>query len=473
VLTKRLFLKYLNDNPCTVPGILFKPLRDEGLIISGGILIMRRKYFFFTFVAATMLLLGNLAASAQTAPLSGEVVMQQADGTTVPVAGAQIDIFRTDISGKYNTKTDKKGKFSFVGIPLGGTYIISASAPNARPDVIGGIRVGREVDYRLTLSPGDGKRPTEAEAKAIASAGSSGGGAAPAESAEDRKRREEMERENAKIDEGNKKIEESNATVARTLKSGNEASAAKKYTEAIAFYTEGINADPTHPGVAVLLINNSIALRARGVDRYNAAVTSKDDAEKTAGLEAARKDFRDAAEAATKAVALIKAQSAPADPTAQTNYNMNKYAALATRAEAMRLFVSRVDTSQADAGMAAFQEYLAVETAPEKKAKAQIDVAQMLLDANASDKAYTEFQKVLAENPENVDAMLGAGLALFQSGDKSKFQEAANHLQRFVDKAPETHRLRASAKEALDYLKTAENVKPQKTTTTTGGRRRG
>jgi tetratricopeptide (TPR) repeat protein len=97
----------------------------------------------------------------------------------------------------------------------------------------------------------------------------------------------------------------------------------------------------------------------------------------------------------------------------------------------------------------------------------------MLLDAQMPDKAFTEAQKILADNPENTDAMLIAGLALFQSGDKAKFQEAANYLQRFVDKAPETHKLRASAKDALDYLKSSENVKPQKTTTTTGGRRRG
>jgi tetratricopeptide (TPR) repeat protein len=281
-----------------------------------------------------------------------------------------------------------------------------------------------------------------------------------------------MEAKNAEIEAGNKKIEAVNEVVTRTFKSGNEALNAKKYDEAISLYTEGINADPTHPGAPVLLTNKSIALRARGVNRYNEAVTATDNAAKTAGLEAARKDFRDAAEASTKAVELLKAMPTPTDPTAQTNHNTNKYLALAARAEAMRLLVSKADPSQADVGLAAFQEYMAVETAADKKAKAQIDVGQMLLDAGASDKAYTEFQKILAENPENVDAMLGAGLALFQSGDKSKFQEAANHLQRFVDKAPETHKLRASAKEALDYLKSAENVNPQKTTTT-GGRRRG
>ena len=135
----------------------------------------------------------------------------------------------------------------------------------------------------------------------------------------------------------------------------------------------------------------------------------------------------------------------------------------------MRLVATKVDQAQADAAVAAFQEYIAVETNPEKKAKAGTDMAQMLLDVGRSDQAFAEFQKILAANPENIDAVLGSGLALFQSGDKAKFQQAANYLQLFVDKAPDTHRLKASAKDALDYLKSQENVKPQKTTTTTGG----
>jgi tetratricopeptide (TPR) repeat protein len=201
-------------------------------------------------------------------------------------------------------------------------------------------------------------------------------------------------------------------------------------------------------------------------------VTNKDEAAKTAGLETAKKDFRDAVDSAAKAIELYKTQPAPTDPAALKSYETNKYYALAARAEGLRLLVTKADPTQADAALVAYQEYLAVETDPAKKTKARVDVAQMLLDSGASDKAFAEFQKILADDPANVDAMLGAGLALFQSGDKTKFQDAANYLQNFVDKAPETHRLKASAKEALDYLKSAENVKPQKTTTT-GGRRRG
>lgn len=439
---------------------------------------MRRNHFFISFVAAVMLLLGSLSASAQTGQLAGEVVLQQADGTTVPVAGAVVDVYRMDVGGKYETKTDKKGKFIFAGLPYVGTYTIAASAPNTRPGALGDVKAGRDGVYRVILSPGDGKRLTEAEAKALvsrsaAAGGGGGGGGGGGESKEDREKREEMLRKNAEIEAGNKKIEEANAVVTRTFKAGNDALNAKNYDVAITQYTEGINADPTHPGAPSLLTNRSVAYRARGVDRYNAAVTSKDDAAKSSGLQAAQQDFRDAADSAAKAVELYKTQPAPTDPAALKSYEANKYFALAARAEAMRLLVSKADPTKADEGLTAYQEYIAVETAPDKKAKAQVDVAQMLLDAGSSDKAYVEFQKVLADNPESPDALLGAGLALFSTGDKTKYQEAANFLQRFVDKAPDTHKFKADAKAVLDNLKAQENIKPQKTTTTTGGRRRG
>jgi tetratricopeptide (TPR) repeat protein len=427
---------------------------------------MRRKYFFFSFAATLMLLLSNLAVSAQTGQLYGEVVIQQADGKTVPVAGATIDVYRTDISGKFQTKTDKNGKFIFAGLPFVGTYVVAASAPNARPDAISGVKAGRDVNYKLTLSSGDGRRLTEAEAKTITSAKPSGDGEAPKESAEDRKKREALEAKNKEIMASNEKNKNINEIIGRTFKAGNDALQAKRYDEAITQYDEGLAADAEQPAI---LTNKSVALRLRGVDRYNAAVKSQDEAAKTSGLEAAKQDFRGAAQAATKAVELIKAQTPPTDPAALKNFETNKFFALASRAEAMRLLVGKADPTQVDAGLTAYQEYIAVETAPDKKVKAQVAAAQMLLDVGQGAKAAEEFRKILATSTDNVDAELGLGLSLFSTGDKANFQEAANHLQRFIDKAPDTHPLKQSAKESLDYLKTQENVKPQ----STGGRRKG
>lgn len=439
---------------------------------------MRRHYFLLSFIAAVMLLLSGVGASAQTGQLYGEVTVKQADGSVVPAAGAFIDVYRTDIPAKYNTKTDKKGKFVFAGLPFVGTYIIAASAPGAAPYAMGGVKAGRDVNYKIDLMSGDGKRLTEAEAKTASGGGggsNSAAGDAPKESDADRKKREALLAENAKIAEGNKKIEEANTTVNKAFAAGNEALKAKNYDQAIASYDEGINIDPTHPGVAALLTNKSVALRARGVDRFNAAVKLTDDAAKAAGMDAAKKDFKDAADSATKAVEAIKAQTAPTDPEGQKNYNATKYFALAARAEAMRLYVSKADPSQADAGMAAYQEYIAAETDAARKTKAQLDLAKMLFDALAYDKAMPEYQKVLDSNPGDIEAMYGLGLTLVNVGysenNKEKLQQGVNYLQSFADKAPENDSRKAEVKGIVDELKKSQNVTPQKTNT--GGRRRG
>jgi len=137
--------------------------------------------------------------------------------------------------------------------------------------------------------------------------------------------------------------------------------------------------------------------------------------------------------------------------------------------------VTKVDQSQTDLGVTAYQEYLAVETDPVKKAKAQKDMAQMLFDANAFDKALVEYRKILETNPDDLDALLRSGQALFNIGaintDKAKYQEAANYLAQFVAKAPDTDPFKADAKAILDALKDQENVKPEKLATPVRRRR--
>jgi len=421
---------------------------------------MRRFYLFTLIVAAAVLLSSAIAAAAQTGQLRGHVVIKQADGTSVPGAGAQIDVFRTDLPGNYPTKADKKGQFVYAGLPYVGRYIIAASAPNAAPSVLGGILAGRDTDYEIVVGPGVGRRYTAEEAKAAIKPG---GGGAPSsnsgggESAADKAKREEIAKKNAEIETKNKKIEESNKVVGEAFKTGNVALNAKNYDEAIKQYDVGLAADPEQ---AALLTNKAAALKARGVDKYNASIKNKD----AAATEAAKADFKAAAEAANAAANLLKKEPAATDPTEQKQQEANKYAAFSVRAEAMRLFVTKTDPTQADAGAAAFQDYISVETDPAKKSRAQLDLAQMLLDAGSGDKAYAEYQKILAANPDDVDANLGAGLALFSIGDKGKYQDAANYLQHFVDKAPDTHKFKNDAKAILAELKSTENVTPEKTT---------
>jgi tetratricopeptide (TPR) repeat protein len=437
------------------------------------------KHFFGALAVAILVASASLTAVAQVGELRGHVWMQQADGQKVPVADAQIDVFRTDMTAKYNTKTNKKGEFVFAGLPFIGVYTVAASHPTAAPNFQPGVKAGRDIPVELTLGPGDGKRLTFDEIKS-AGGGSptppNASGGTPQPSAEDKAKIEEMKKKNAEIEASNKKITDANEVIARTFKAGNEAlqaagaaskannsdEAVTKYTAAVTQYDEGLAADPEQPAI---LTNKAVALKGRGVEKFNTTVRSKtlDDAGRTAGLEAAKADFKAAAETSAKAVTLIKALPAPTEAAELQRYNGNKYAAMLTQAESMRLYVSKADGTQADAGLTAYKDYIAIETDPAKKAKAQLDMAQMLLDAGASDKALVEFKAILAENPNSPDANLGAGLAVYATGDKAKFQEAANFLQKFVEVAPDGNAMKDDAKAILTELKNSENVTPEKT----------
>ncbi len=424
---------------------------------------MRRSHFFISIFSVIILLCTAISAGAQTGALRGHVLLKQADGTTIKAANAQVDVYRTDLPGSYPTKTNKNGEFTYAGLPYVGTYIIAVSMPNAAPTYQGGVKVGRDIDYELTLSPGDGHRITADEAKRLSSSvGGSPSGSSSGESAEAKAKREEIEKKNAELTEKNKKIEESNKVVADSFRAGNTALLAKNYDEAIKQFDTGLAADADQPA---LLTNKAAALKARGVDRFNAAIQTKDDAAKTSGLESAKGDFKAAAEASTKAVELLKAEPAATDPEGQKREAANKYAAYSVRAEAMRLYVSKGDPSQVDAGVTAFQDYIAMETDPARKARAQMDLAQMLLDAGAADKAIAEYRKLIAEKPDDPDVNLNLGLALYATGDNKNYQEAANYLQHFVDIAPDTHKSKNDAKEVLANLKNTEKVVPEKTAT--------
>ncbi|MEO8433506.1 MAG: tetratricopeptide repeat protein [Pyrinomonadaceae bacterium] len=427
---------------------------------------MLRKSFFTLAAIIALYALGASAAFAQTGQLRGHVLFRQADGTTIPAADATIDVYRTDISGHFPTKTNKKGEFIFAGLPFVGTYAIAASMPNAQPTYQPGVKVGRDIDYELVLTPGDGRRITPEQIKAgVASAGNAsaptGGGGG--ESAADKAKREELLKKNAEIEVSNRKAGEINEIVGRTFKVGNDALKLKNYDEAIKQYREGLAADPEQ---AALLTNLSVALRARGVDRYNQGIQSKDESAKASGAQ----DFRDASEAGTKAVEFLKS-SAGSTPDEQAKNNVNKYFAYFARAEALRLLVTKVDPAQADACLTAFQEYIALETDAVKKKKAELDAARMLLDAGQSSKALAEYKKILAINPDDADANFGAGLSMFGEDNKESYQQAANYLQHFVDVAPDAHPFKEEAKGILAELKNTQKVEPVKMPARRAGRR--
>jgi len=395
---------------------------------------------------AAIALLGALcavAASAQTTQASGKVTIKQADGTVVPVQGAVVTFYRTDIKGKYDTKTDKGGRYVYAGLPFVGTYTIVVSAPNAQPTFRAKVRVSQVPETDFTLEPGDGKVLTLEEINAVnAATGSTGG--APANEAELRRRKEAMDKQMATVKAENEKATATNAQLNEFLKAGNTAYTSKNYAQAAASYDQGIQADPSQ---AVFYSNKSIALRSLATDKYNTAVKAKD----TAGMTSARADFKTAADLADKAVTLYRENKAKNKAGSATvtggsgggqNEELNGY--LAPRVETYRVAIQANTPNIADAAPKAFQDYLAVETDPAKKAKAQVNLADALFQSNKVDEAIAAYKAILASKPDDLDAMYGLGVALSAAATSvdppinAKMVEARDALQRFVGKAPGT-----------------------------------
>ncbi|MBC8030104.1 MAG: hypothetical protein H7Z16_08325 [Pyrinomonadaceae bacterium] len=420
---------------------------------------MFHRYFFLVLACTAWFLSTSIVASAQSGALRGHVIMKNADGTTTRVAGATVDVFRTDLAAKYEAKANAKGEFQWAGLPFIGEYIIAASHPGAHPNFLEGVKVGKDIDYEIELgASGDGKRLTLAEIKThMASSGTAAGNAKA--SPGDAAKNAEILKKNKEIEESNKRNLNINEIVGRTFKAGNEALKLKNYDEAIKQYQEGIGADPEQ---GVLYLQMSEALRQRGVERFNATIKSAD-TDKNPGFDAAKQDFRQAAENAQKAVQFTQKEEARTDAPGIAAQTTRKLNSLIARMESMRLFVTKVDQTQADAGLTAYNEYIAAEPDLAKKQKARMEVAQMLVDAGAADKGFLEYEKILAEKPDDPDAIYGAGLALFATGNEAKYKDAANYLQRFVEKAPDSHKDKEAAKAVLAELKNTANVVPEKT----------
>ncbi len=450
---------------------------------------MFRKNLFASFLIATFILAGSLVAFAQTQPVSGKVQLKQADGTLVPLVGAKIDVYRTDINGKApSAKSGKNGNFAFAGLQLGAIFCFAISGPNAAPDIYPNIKAPQE-NLVITLNPGDGKVFTEAEVREALKGiktKPAGGNSAPTEvkeSAADKKKREEQEKQRAEIEAKNNKVKNSNEIISKSVAEGNAAFAAKNWELAIAKYTEGYEADTEYVGsVPVFLNNKSSAYRTRGGERFNAAQKITDQTAKQAALQIAYKDFLDAAETSAKAVAFMKTATVPTEGSDLKNFENNKYNGYKTLTDALRLVTRWVDNSRSPELKTTYQEFMVLETDPVKKSATQLAYADALREASDLKSAIPEYEKVLAEKPDSVDALAGIGLCLYSVAyeleeaattkeAKAKAVETsqlgANYLQKFVDLAPDTHPLKASAKATIEELKNTQKIVPQKIPKTT------
>src|SRR5437879_8315310 len=166
---------------------------------------MRRSYLLNIFIGSVVFLSTAIVASAQTGALRGSVKLTAADGTTAPVAAATIDVYRTDISGEFHTKSDKKGEWVFAGLPFVGTYVVAVSAPGAQPNAKSGVKAGREIPVDVVLAPGDGRKLTRDEAVAVSAGGGTSNGGGGGSSEADKAKAAEIAKKNAEVTAENEK----------------------------------------------------------------------------------------------------------------------------------------------------------------------------------------------------------------------------------------------------------------------------
>jgi tetratricopeptide (TPR) repeat protein len=425
---------------------------------------MHRKNFIVSLFFIAVFLTGSLVAFAQTtAPIRGKVQLKKADNTIVPVEGAEITAYRTDISkGKLPaSKTDKKGFFSFAGVPFGQTFVLVATAPNIRAGYFPNVKANMD-NIVIEVEEGDGKAPTEEEIRAALSSVTTTGELTP----EEKKKQEDLTKKNAEIEAKNKRIQNANEVINRSISEGKKAYDASDWDTAIAKFNEGYNADPDFPGTAPVFLNNKAdALKQRGVSSYRKSTT--DAANKATYMEAMKKDFLESITATQRAVEILKSATS-SEANVQKGYDTNRMVAYSIMNDVYRLLIeTRVDENKAPEALQAVEAYVAIEPDPAKKAKAQIQMADALRKIGKSDEAIPLYRKALDSAPDNADLLAGLGLSLFNSGvissNKEQMQEGLNIMERFTATAPDTHPLKASVKEAVDYLKTQEKLTPQKT----------
>ncbi len=406
-------------------------------------------------VAVLLTAASALSAFAQVGRMEGEV---KKAGSGEPIQNAEVQIHRNDIKWSATLKTDKKGKFIHAGIQYGGTYTIIVSADGFAPTFTTGHKPDQPIPaYELMV--GDGKKPTFEEVKAM---GKGPGGPAPGTAAGGNKAaatgpsKKEIEEYNKKVEEVKKKnesIEAANKAMNAALEAGKTAFNNKDYNTAIGEFDKGIALDAEQN---VFWYFKGLSLYNRGVTHLNASLQDP------SKRDPAKADFTDAVTNATKAIALLDAQQAagaagPADATKAAQNKTNKAAYIKVRADAASLLGRRFsDQAMAEA---ANKDYVAVAELtddPAQKKKYLFSGAETLRDSGNVDASVAAYKAIIDVDPNYADAYYGIGLAYF--GNEKTFQDGANYLQFFIDKAPATDPRVAEAKGVIDAMK----IKPSK-----------
>ncbi|MBX3279347.1 MAG: carboxypeptidase regulatory-like domain-containing protein [Acidobacteria bacterium] len=407
---------------------------------------MTGKFLRLAIAVCALTLSAYTFALAQVGRIEGDV---KKAGTEEPIIGATIEIVRTDIRGNYKVTSDKKGHFIHAGVPYVGTYTLLVSADGYAPTYLAGIRPTGEL-MKIELSEGDGRKLTIDDVKALA--GGARPGAAPAstkQQAEDAKKQQE---EIEKIKASNEKIKADFENMKKSFEEGLALNNQKDYSGAITKFKEAQGFDPDQH---VIPANLALALYNRGATQLNAGQR-----------DAAKQDFTDAAAAAGQAIQILEPKLS--DPAQAVQLKKSKVSYLKIKADAQSVLAQRFgDTAAAESAVKDYNLAAELSDVAEEKKQFSLKAAKSLYEAGMIEQAIEAYSQFLTKDQDNIEALYNLGLAY---ASVAKFQESANTLQRFVDKAPENDPRVAETKAVIKDLIVGNNLEPPKSDDKSRGR---
>lgn len=391
--------------------------------------------------------------SAQTGTVEGTVKVKAEDGSTKPVAGALVDIYRTDIKGHWDVKTDKSGHYVRLGIPLTGDYIFVASGPGMTPTWVTGVRITQAPTVDIVAELGDGHTLTLEQVLQARSGQKSGGGGTspPSLSAADRAKIEAAQKEQASKNKEAQEIQ-SGFDQARThYNSGVELMKANNFQNALSEFELASTVDPSKHAAMKLLAYKANANLAEthyqlGVDLFN----KKQRPEAKAHFEAAVASVK-------KALALASNDTAENNPSLNSDMVVY-YNILGKNVMLLVEYYGAADI--VDATVKELDKAEALDTVNKNKWGAM--KADLYRSAGRTDEAVAAYKKALAADANNFDALYGLGLTLIASSERTQIQEGANTLAEFLTKAPATDKRVPIVKSSLEELKNGLKIEAEK-----------
>jgi tetratricopeptide (TPR) repeat protein len=383
------------------------------------------KFRNLALVAAGLLVLA-LTASAQITTVEGDV--KGSDGK--PVQNAVVKITRTDIKGNYETKSNKKGHYIYMGLPIG-NYNLAVFVDGKQMDSVSNVHTSpgdsKPIDFDLKASQQDNSAK-QAEIKKAVETGQMSKELERSMTPEQKAQLEKQMKDSSEKMKKNKELNDS-------FNAGMAAKEAKQWDVAVTEFTKASALDPTQQAVWAQLgeANVRLAETKTGPD-FDAAMQK-------------------AMEAYNKAIELK-----PDDPASHNNYAI-------ALGKAKKFPEMQVELKKA------------VDLDPPNGGKYYYNLGAMLVNANQGDAAQEAFKKAIELTPTYADAYYQYGVTLVgkatigADGKVTPVPGTVEAFQKYLELAPEGQFAQGS-KDMLASLGSTvdtkfQNPNAKKTTTTT------